>query len=86
MYVYLEANFPEIIRSIQTKRAAFTILEYKKSRVEEDYQMGQIDDKEYKSLEVKINESLITLSSFNPEWVISRKTNSSQFFFSIIII
>ena len=46
------------------------MIEYERSRLEEDYNMGQIDERENNLLEEKINEHMINLASFNPEWVL----------------
>ena len=50
LYNYLMLSYPEITRSIQTKKAATELLEFQKKTLKENMSKGHIDDKEYEEL------------------------------------
>ena len=46
----LHSNFPEVIRAIQTRRAAYSVLMHMKEHLEQTHSDGLVDDLEFKKL------------------------------------
>lgn len=83
---YLNISFPEISRQIQTKKAAYQILEHQKKIINENQQSGQLDDKEYNMLKSQIDRRIVALDNLVPNW---QSTPTKEFlkkikFFSVI--
>lgn len=64
----LNDTFPEIIRAIQTKRAAHSILMHQKMYLEETQQNGLVDEKEYNQLKRDIDVKLVHLENHVFDW------------------
>lgn len=52
---YLYVSFPEIIRLIQTKRAALTILVTEKKYCDQKQTFGELEAQEYQKMRLKLN-------------------------------
>ncbi len=65
---YLEVSFPEISKSIHTKRIAYQILDHQKRRLVESKQQGQLEDHEYREMKRFIDRKVGILNNLNPKW------------------
>ncbi|EGR28403.1 sodium hydrogen exchanger family protein, putative [Ichthyophthirius multifiliis] len=70
LYNYLDVSFPEISKSIRTKKAAYTILEFQKDYIQKNADSGQLDEKEHLELKKKVDQNIIRLNNFTPSWVL----------------
>ncbi|EGR30581.1 sodium hydrogen exchanger family protein, putative [Ichthyophthirius multifiliis] len=65
---YLHISFPEISKMIQTKKAAFSLLESQRKLLEDSIRLGQIDDKQFKTVKNHIEKHQLKLDNIKPSW------------------
>ena len=66
---YLNVSFPEVNKSIQMKKAAFSVLNRVKEYLEETFEQGQIEEKEFRSIKKIIDRRTYYLGETNEPWV-----------------
>lgn len=65
---YLDVSFPEIRKSIHMKKAAYSILVKQREYLNETYNQGQIEEKEFKTLKKTVDKLVYNLSETSDTW------------------
>lgn len=71
----LHANFPEVLRAIQTRRASYAVLMHMKEHLEHTHSSGLVDDTEYKRLNADVKNRLVSLENFVFDWTAPNMRN-----------
>ena len=61
-------TYPEITRSIQTKKAATELLEFQKKQLVDNHSWGHIDQREYAELRQVVDHRIVALQDITPDF------------------